>query len=130
MTARKGEMVIQKRKPGNAFWHILLVPILLFLLGATMISCAENSDNKIKTPVINSAGNSRKIKTQDWVGRHRDELATRQGPPSHEARLAHGGRSLVYQQQAGPPNQRHPHCRTVFITDSQGIIQAAANYSC
>jgi len=114
MAARKGEMVIQKRELENTFGH-LLVPILLFLLGATMISCAENSG---------------KFKTQDWVGHHRDELATRQGPPSHEARLAHGGRSLVYQQQGGVAKQRHHRCRTVFITDSQGIIQAAANYSC
>jgi hypothetical protein len=122
-------MVIKNLEPGNQFGHTLLVPILMFLLGSTLISCAKNS-GEIKTQEIKSAGNSGKIKTQDWVGHHRDELATRRGPPSNEARLAHGGRSLVYQQQEGSAKQRHNRCRSVFITDSQGIIQAAADYSC
>ena len=93
------------------------------------IKSAEKSDTS-KTPEIRRADKAPNIKTKEWVGHHRDELATRQGPPSHEARLAHGGRSLVYQQQRGSPNQRHPHCRTVFITDAQGMIQAAADYAC
>ena len=143
IAAHKGGMVIQKLEPGNEVCHILLASILIFLLGSTMISCAKISDlintpqiksaenlDKSKTPEIERADKARNIKTKEWVGHHRDELATRRGLPSHEARLAHGGRSLVYQQQGGSGNQRNPRCRTVFITDAQGIIQAAADYAC
>ena len=93
------------------------------------ITSAEHSDRS-QMPEIKKADKARTIKTKEWVGHHREELATRRGPPSHEAPLAHGGRSLVYQQQRGSANQRHPRCRTVFITDAQGMIQAAADYAC
>ncbi len=98
------------------FMHILLGTLLMVGIGVTMISCAGNSGH-IK-------------KTQDWVGHHRDELTTLRGLPSHEAPLAHGGSSLVYQQQGGSAKQRRSHCRTVFITDSKGIILGAGDYSC
>ena len=93
------------------------------------ITSAEHSDRS-QMSEIEKADKARTIKTKEWVGHHRAELATRRGPPSHEAPLAHGGRSLVYQQQRGSGNQRHPRCRTVFITDAQGMIQAAADYAC
>ena len=99
----------------NEFMHIRLGTLLMVVIGITMISCA---------------GNSGHIKTQDWVGHHRDELTTLRGLPSHEAPLAHGGRSLVYQQHGGPANQRRTRCRTVFITDSKGMILGAGEYPC
>ena len=99
----------------NEFAHILLGTILLFFIALTMMSCAEKSGH---------------LKTQEWVGHHRDELTTLRGLPSHEAPLADGRRSLVYQRQGGPVNHTRDRCRTVFITDSKGIILGAGDYSC
>ena len=154
IAAHNGERGIHKLGAANEVGHILWVPILLCLLGFTMISCAkisgsmhtpqiqraENADTR-KTPERTSAEHTdrsqmperekadkaRTLQTKEWVGHHRVELATRWGPPSHEAPLAHGGRSLVYQQPRRSGNQKHPRCRTVFITDAQGMIQAAAD---
>ena len=139
----RGERGIKTLAAANEVGHILVVPLLLLLLASTISSCAkisdtthtqeikraENSDTST-TPEIKRAEKAPTIKTKEWVGHHRDELMTRRGPPSHEARLAHGGKSLVYQQPRGSPNQKHSHCRTVFITNAQGIIQAAADYAC
>jgi hypothetical protein len=100
----------------SACLHILLGTLLIVVIGVTMISCTGNSDHSKKA--------------HDWVGHHRDELTALRGQPSHEAPLAHGGRSLVYQRQGGPVNQRRARCRTVFITDAKGIIQSAGEYPC
>ena len=99
----------------RACMHILLGTLLTVVIGVTMISCA---------------GTSGRMNTKDWVGHHRDELTTVRGLPSQEAPLAQGGRSLVYQQQGGPTNQRRARCRTVFITDSKGMILGAGEYPC
>ena len=70
----------------NEFAHILLGTILMFLIALTMISCAEKLGH---------------LKTQEWVGHHRDELTTLRGLPSHEAPLGDGRRSLVYRDKVG-----------------------------
>ena len=48
----------------NEFMHILPGTILMFVIALTMTSCAEKSGH---------------IKTQEWVGHHRDELTTLRG---------------------------------------------------
>ena len=101
--------------PMKECMHIQLGFLLMVVTGVTMISCT---------------GHSGHMNTKDWVGHHRDELTALRGLPSHEAPLAHGGRSLVYQQHGALAHQRHARCRTVFTTDSKGMIQGAGEYPC
>jgi hypothetical protein len=78
---------------------------------------------------VNFAGS----KSHDWVGHHRDELIKIFGPPSQEAVLGQGGKSLVYLRTQGSPNYFNEHlntCRMVFNTDAHGTIKSWAYYSC
>jgi hypothetical protein len=73
------------------------------------------------------------VKPHDWVGHHRDEVIQAFGPPTQEAVLGQGGKSLVYVRQNGSPNRLSDHlnaCRVVFNTDSRGIVKSWAFYSC
>ena len=96
---------------------IILLLVRILFAGILIVSC--------------SAGFS--VKPPDWVGHPRNQVIQAFGPPTHEAVLVQGGKSMVYVRQDGSPNRFGGHlnaCRIVFNTDSQGIVRSWAFYSC
>jgi hypothetical protein len=95
----------------------ILLFVRVFFAGTLLVGC--------------SAGFG--VKPPDWIGHPRNEVIQAFGPPTQEAVLVQGGKSLVYLRQDGSPNRFGGHlnaCRIVFNTDSQGIVRSWAFYSC
>lgn len=94
---------------------LLFVGILL--AGTLLVGCSAGFD----------------VKPPDWVGHPRNEVIQAFGPPTQEAVLVQGGKSMIYMRQHGSPNRFGGHlnaCRIVFNTDPQGIVRSWAFYSC
>lgn len=88
------------------------------------------------------AGYAMDKKMKSYEGEHRDELIKRWGPPTQEAALSDGGKSLVYIEQKSSysgPSPMNPYatnagssrtCRMIFNTDKHDIIRTWAYYGC
>jgi len=79
---------------------------------------------------------------KSYEGKHRDVLIRKWGPPTQEAALSDGGKSLVYISHVSSysgPSPMNPYaanqgssgtCRMIFNTDKHDIIQSWAYYGC
>ena len=85
----------------------LLVPCLLAMLLSGCLSSVMNS----------------------WKGKHRDDLVKSWGPPTQEAALADGGKSIVYVTYSGDGSGIGT-CRQIFNLDANGIIRSWAYSGC